>query len=56
MQKITFSEEAGNNWKQNSLRFEPEAVNGDRGTPVIVEAEPIEVSLSLSQNFGQIYF
>jgi len=52
MQKITFSEQAGNNWKRNALRFEPEEVNGDREAPVTVEAEPIEVPLSLSRNCG----
>lgn len=51
MQKTTFIE--GNNWKKTSLYFEPEDVDGDGETPVVVEAEPVEVPLSLSQNFGQ---
>jgi hypothetical protein len=46
MQKINFSEEAGHTSKRNeALYLEREDVNGDRGTPVIVEAVPIEVPL-----------
>lgn len=57
MQKINFSEEAGHTSKRNeALYLEREDVNGDRGTPVIVEAVPIEVPLSLSLNCGQIFF
>lgn len=48
MQKSAFSDEAGNNWRRNSLYFEPEEESGS----VVVAAELLEVPFSLSNFFG----
>jgi len=56
MQKTTFGDEAGNNWRRNSLYFEPEEENGGGETPVVVAAELTEVPPSLSKKLWLDFF
>jgi hypothetical protein len=53
MRQKTFSEEAVNR-KQRSRDIDLEDTNGEKETPVVVEANPTEVPFSLSQFFDQL--